>query len=126
MPAVQRLITVSPSCQPSVIEVCYGDGEVRSIVHSQEVVGVCGDTIGRISESRLPLQCEDKFTVYTHTLNLLMAVFPELPGCDGTRKVKPIGTLLKQETVSNISWAIRKSAPRSRQITTPAPHHSLF
>ena len=30
-----------------------------------------------------------------------------------------------QETVSGsgISWAICKSAPRSRQITTPAPHH---
>ena len=27
---------------------------------------------------------------------------------------------------SGISWAICKSAPRSRQITTPAPHHSLF
>ena len=27
---------------------------------------------------------------------------------------------------SSISWAICKSAPRSRQITTPAPHHSVF
>ena len=27
---------------------------------------------------------------------------------------------------SVISWAICKSAPRSRQITTPAPHHSVF
>ena len=27
---------------------------------------------------------------------------------------------------SGISWAIRKSAPRSRQITMPAPHHSSF
>ena len=27
---------------------------------------------------------------------------------------------------SGISWAIYKSAPRSRQITTPAPHHSVF
>ena len=27
---------------------------------------------------------------------------------------------------SGISWAICKSAPRSRQITTPAPHHSSF
>jgi len=27
---------------------------------------------------------------------------------------------------SGISWAIRKSAPRSRQITTPVPHHSVF
>jgi len=25
-----------------------------------------------------------------------------------------------------ISWAICKSAPRSRQMTTPAPHHSVF
>jgi len=32
---------------------------------------------------------------------------------------------LEQETVSGsgISWAICKSAPRPRQITTPAPHH---
>ena len=36
--------------------------------------------------------------------------------------------LLEQETVSGsgISWAICKTAPRSRQITTPAPHHSVF
>jgi len=36
--------------------------------------------------------------------------------------------LLKQEIVSGsgISWATCKSAPRSRQITTPAPHHSVF
>ena len=27
---------------------------------------------------------------------------------------------------SGISWAICKSAPRSRQKTTPAPHHSVF
>jgi len=35
---------------------------------------------------------------------------------------------LKQETVSGsgISWVICKSAPRSRQITMPAPHHSVF
>ena len=33
-----------------------------------------------------------------------------------------------EETVSGsgISWAICKSARRSRQITTPAPHHSVF
>jgi len=45
-----------------------------------------------------------------------------------TRKVKPIWVLLKQETVSGrgISWAICKPAPRPRQITMPAPHHSVF
>jgi len=76
---------------------------------------------------------------------------PELPGWAGTRKVKPIWILLKQETASGsgISWTICKSAPRSRQIscadvplrncslthslthsprqiTMPAPHHSVF
>ena len=44
------------------------------------------------------------------------------------QKVKPIWILLKQETVSgsDISWAICKSAPRSRQITTPVSHRSVF
>ena len=63
---------------------------------------------------------------YTHTR--LMSLCPGLPRWAGTRKVKPIWILLKQETVSGsgISWAICKSAPRSRQITMPAPHHSGF
>ena len=58
----------------------------------------------------------------------LKALCPGLPMWAGTRKVKPIWILLKQETVSGsgISWAICKSAPRSRQITTPATHHSVF
>ena len=66
------------------------------------------------------------FTTHTHTC--LTALFPGLPGWAGTRKIKPIWVLLKQETVSGsgISWATCKSAPRSRQITTPAPHHLVF
>ena len=65
---------------------------------------------------------------HTHTHTCLTALFPGLPGWAGTRKVKPIWILLKQEIVSGsgISWAICKSAPRSRQITTLAPHHSVF
>ena len=65
---------------------------------------------------------------HTHTHTRLTAVYRGLPGWAGTRKVKPIWILLKQETVSGsgISWATCKSAPRSRQITTPAPHHSVF
>ena len=44
------------------------------------------------------------------------------------QKGKTVWILLKQETVSGsgISWAICQSAPRYRQITTPAPHHSVF
>jgi len=65
---------------------------------------------------------------YTHTHTRLTALFPGLPRWAGTRKVQPIWILLKQETVSGsgISWAICNSAPRSRQITTPAPHDSIF
>ena len=65
---------------------------------------------------------------HTHTHTRLTALFPGLPGWAGTRKVKPMWILLEQETVSGsgISWAVCKSAPRSRQITTPAPHHSVF
>ena len=63
-----------------------------------------------------------------HTHTRLTALFPGLPGWASTRKVKPIWILLKQETLSGsgISWAVCKSAPRSRQITTPTPHHSVF
>jgi len=63
------------------------------------------------------------FHIETHTRLTALC-----PGWAGTRKVKPIWTLLKQETVSGsgISWAICMSAPRSRQITTPAPHRSVF
>ena len=67
-----------------------------------------------------------RFNVHTHTHTRLTALCPGLSRWAGTRKVKPIWILLKQETVSGsgISWAICKSAQRSRQITTPAPHHS--
>ena len=65
---------------------------------------------------------------HTHTHTRLTALFPGLPGWAGTRKVKAVWILLKQGTVSGsgISWAICKSASRSRQITMPVLHHSKF
>ena len=64
----------------------------------------------------------------SHTHTRLTALCPGLPGWASTRKVKPIWILLKQETVSSsgISWTICKSAPSSRQTTTPAPHRSVI
>ena len=66
-----------------------------------------------------------EITAYTHPFN---GPFLGLPTWASSRKVKPIWILLEQETVSGsgISWAICKSAPCSRQITTPAPHRSVF
>ena len=57
-----------------------------------------------------------------------MALCLGLPGWTGTRRVKPIWILLKQETVSGsgIGWAMCKPAPRSWQITMPAPRCSVF
>jgi len=69
-----------------------------------------------------------RYHMVTHTHTRLTALFPGLPRWAGTRKVTPIWILVKQETVSGsgISWAVCKSAPHSRQITMPAPHHSVF
>ena len=79
---------------------------------------------------------------HTHTHTRLTALSPGLPGWAGTREVKPIWILLKILKLrpkvlykcdyyyyywdSGISWAICKSASLSREITTPAPHHSVF
>ena len=66
----------------------------------------------------------------SHTHTRLTALCPGLTGWAGTRKVKtkPMWILLKQETVSGsgISWTTCKAAPRSRQITMPASHLSVF
>jgi len=70
----------------------------------------------------------NKLPTDTHTHTRLMALCPGLPGWACTRKVKPVWILLNQDTVSagGISWAICKSAPRFRQMTMPAPYHSVF
>jgi len=63
-----------------------------------------------------------------HYYTRLTALCPGLPRWAGTREVKPIWILLKQETASGngIRWVVCKFAPRSRQITMPAPHYSVF
>jgi len=84
--------------------------------------------IGRMLYYALRGGLEARIT-HTHTHTHLMAICPRLPGWPGTRKVKPIWILLKQETVSGsgISWAVCKSAPRStdNHASTPS-HHSVF
>jgi len=74
--------------------------------------------LGKLFTPTVPL-----FT-HTHPFN---SPFSGLPGWAGTRKVKPVWILLKQETESGsgISWAYASLhlAPDS---STPAPHHSVF
>ena len=84
---------------------------------------ICEQTTQTLTDSKsaamqLPVR-------YWNTHTRLTALCPGLPG---TRKAKAIWILLKQETVSGsgTSWSICKSAPCSRQVTTRAPHHSVF
>ena len=71
-----------------------------------------------------------RLTVATHTSHThpFNGSFSGITQVSRYQKGKPIWILLKQEIVSgsDISWAICNSARRSRQITTPAPHHSVF
>ena len=64
-------------------------------------------------------QCAEKAVWNTQTP--IEGPFLKLPGWAGTRKVKPIWILL-----ASAGLATCKSAPRSREITMPAPHHSVF
>jgi len=64
----------------------------------------------------------------THTHIHLTALLSGTTQVSQYQKDKTNLILLKQETVSGsgISWDKWKSAPRSRQITTPTPYHSVF
>ena len=106
---------------------------VTQLLYMRHMLNVCSQSveswqqareIGQLNPSRKKIMLKMNLK-YTHPFN---GPFPGLPRWAGTRKVKPIWILLKQETVSGsgISWVICKSAPRSRQITMPAPHHSFF
>jgi len=88
----------------------------------------CLNACGALLVAKSSIKSYQFIHTHTHTHIPLTALFPGLPELASTRNVKPIWILLKQETVSGsgISWAICKSASRSRQITMPVPRHSSF
>jgi len=59
----------------------------------------------------------------THTHTRLTALFPELPRWAGTRKVKPIWILLKQETVT---WQWRQVCTLLQTDNHATHHNSVF
>jgi len=61
---------------------------------------------------------------HTHTHTRLTTLCPGLPRSAGTRKVKPIWILLKQETMSG--WAICKSALCSKDSHASTPPLSFL
>ena len=60
-----------------------------------------------------------------HTHTRLTALCPGLPRWAGTKKVKPIWNYWSKRQWVTVASA-GPYAPCSRQITTPAPHHSVF
>jgi len=69
--------------------------------------------------------CHAAFThTHTHTFNGPLSRTTRVsPYQKGKTNLDFTGA---RDSGSGISWAICKSAPRSRQITTPAPHYSSF
>ena len=65
---------------------------------------------------------------YTHTHTHLMALFSGTTQVSHYQKGKTNLNFseARDSEGSGISWTICKSTPRSRQITTLAPHHSVF
>jgi len=113
--------------------------------HWHPARGCVSETLSHTEETASPLdtQCRCSTSLCNHALYTITKLHNNthththtfngrssgtMPKRAGTRKVKPIWILLKQETVSGsgISWAICKTAPRSRQTTMPAPHHAGF
>ena len=98
-------------------------GAVASWNNLQEVPHrrCTAETVGTAEDTATGIQCsavskmQGSFTIIsclllynTHTQMRLTALCPVLPRWAGTRKVKPIWILLKQETVSGsgISWSV--------------------
>ena len=88
-------------------------------------------------EQRLRLPCHVSFVGTDHNAvteqqqqqqHPFNGPLPETTRVSRYQKGKTNLDLLEQEVLSGIgiSWAICKSAPRPRQITMPAPHHSVF
>ena len=95
-------------------------------VTSHEVVTICSFCRCQKCQLEVVVVCSLNNNI-AHTLPF-NGPFSETTRVSRYQNGKPIWILLKQETVSGsrISRAICKSAPRSRQITMPAPHQSVF
>jgi len=113
---------------PNALPVTYSFKSVKLLKETQSTDPNYGNPLTGLSSLSSPSNYERGIAFLTHIHTRLMALCPGPLGQAGTRKVKPIWILLKQETVSGsgISWAICKPAPCSRQITMPAPHHLSF
>jgi len=102
------------------------DGITTGVERVVLAAAACNNHSQQLNSTARLLQWSHTHThTHTHSFN---GPFKGTTRVNQYQKGKPIWILLEQETVSGsgISWAVCKSAPRSRQIATPAPHHSVF
>ena len=122
-----RLMAATAECTPSSLPLCLPTGPT-TIDHRSRMFyrHLTAPKNYNINAPMCLRHRQTHWNIHKLTHTRLTALCPGLTGWAG--KEKPIWILLKQETLSGsgISWAICKSAPRSRQITMPAPHHSVF
>ena len=95
-----------------------GRSHIAVIIVNNALGGVCG---GDVALYKITLN------TYTH-IHSFNGPFSRTTRVSRYQKGKINLDFTEARTVSGsgISWAVCKSAPRSRQITTPAPHHSSF
>ena len=99
----------------------YVDHEDLSLLHVKVSI------LDLIEIDHQVLCCVIQCFLYTHT-HLFNGPFFRTTWVGRYQKGKTNLDFTEARTVSGsgISWAICKSSPGSRQITTPAPHHSVF
>jgi len=89
------------------------------------MLGMTDDSNSKDTHTHTRTHTHARTHAHTHSFNDPFSVTPRV---SRYQKGKPIWTLLEQESVSGsgsgISWAVCKSAHSSRQIATPAPHHT--
>ena len=112
---------------PAICLLCSGNMTASQLMSQRSVPG------GSQSTAKLLKDEVDRLIVrntYQHTHTHTHTFSGPLSGTTRVSRYQKGKTNLDftetRDISSGISWAMCKSAPRSRQITTPAPHYSSF
>ena len=121
--SLYHFLVVVTYCHGSIF-LCHSGDMLRTSSFMDDVMFAHNGPYGSVSKV---LQWVTSLHTHTHT-HPFNGPFSGTTQVGRYQKGKTNLDLLKQDTVSGsgISWTICKSAPRSRQITTPAPHQSVF
>jgi len=108
------------------VQAVHGYVETASVIAVLNDADRTSDDIVGVPLYRTQLKVSSTVVQQLHYIHLFNGPFSGTTRVSRFQKGKT--NLFSTETVSGsgISWAVCKSAPCSRQITMPAPHHSVF